>query len=174
MSSPFVGEIRVCPYNFAPRYWALCNGQLISIASNTALFSLLGTTFGGDGRTTFALPNFQGRAAVHRGQGPGLSLYDLGQAGGTATVTLTTAQIPAHSHVPQVDTAGGGINTPVAGAYWGTVGRGKPAPYGAAAALVPMSAVTSTVGSSVAHNNLSPYLTLNFIIALAGIYPSRP
>lgn len=174
MSSPFVGEIRMFPGNFAPRGWAFCNGQLLAIASNTALFSLLGTMYGGDGRVTFGLPDLRGRVPIRFGQGPGLSLYDIGQQGGSGTVTLTTAQMPAHTHTPYADTAGGGEVNPSNGAYWGTVGRGRPAPYGPATNMTAMSnAVVGNTGGGLPHNNLSPYLTLNFIIAMQGVFPPR-
>src|SRR5712692_3367466 len=112
MADPFVAEIRIFPFNFAPKGWALCDGQLMPISQNTALFSLLGTTYGGDGKSTFALPDMQGNAPIHAGQGPGLSLYDLGQMGGTETVTLLQSEIPAHSHNVMASTAAGDNNPP--------------------------------------------------------------
>lgn len=174
MSSPFLGEIRMFCGNFAPRQWALCNGQILPISQNTALFSLLGTTYGGNGSSNFALPDLQGRAPLHRGQGPGLSSYVLGQSGGSATVTLLTSEIPSHLHTARGDVAGGGTAAPSAGANWTSVGRGRPAPYGTVTSLVAMSPTALLpTGGSAPHNNLSPYLTVNFIIAQAGIYPSR-
>ncbi len=174
MSEPFVGEIRIFAGNFAPRGWALCNGQILSIAQNTALFSLLGTTYGGNGQTTFALPNLQDRSPLHRGQGPGLTPRSLGETSGTATVTLITSEMPAHTHQPQADAAGGGQTSP-ASASWGAGGRGRPAAYSSSAnpgATLSPQALAMT-GGAQPHNNRSPYLGVNFIIALQGIYPAR-
>ena len=175
MSDPFVAEIRVVGCNFAPRGWALCNGQIISLAQNTALFSLLGTTYGGDGRTNFALPDLQGRSPMAPGQGPGLSLYDLGQTGGSDTVTLISSQLPTHRHVLNGTAAGGNKSDPT-GNIWATPGaaRGLKAydsQQGTATAME--SGAVSQTGSSSPHNNLQPYLVLNFIIALQGVYPPR-
>jgi len=172
MSDPFVAEIRIFPFNFAPRGWAFCNGQLMAISQNTALFSLLGVTYGGDGRTTFALPHLQGSVPIQPGQGPGLSNYDLGETGGSETVTLLTSEMPAHSHALQasIGLAAGRDPTNAAMAR----SRGANA-YGPATSLVTMSPQALAVaGGSQPHNNLQPYLTLNFCIALQGIYPSRP
>lgn len=174
MSSPFVGEIRIFCGNFAPRGWAFCNGQLLAISSNTALFSLLGTNYGGNGVSTFGLPNLQGRNPLHRGQGPGLTSYVLGEIGGVETVTLNSTQIPSHTHTAQADSTGGGGTAPTAGAYWGTVARGGTPPYGPATNLAAMNpALLSNVGGGLPHNNMSPYLALTFIVALQGIYPAR-
>ncbi len=125
MSDPFVGEIRMFAGNFAPRGWAFCNGQILSIAQNTALFSLLGTTYGGNGQTTFALPDLQNRSPMHLGQGPGLTSRDLGEIGGNTTVTLIASEMPAHAHQPQADASASGQMSP-AGATWGAGGRGRP------------------------------------------------
>jgi len=179
MADPFLAEIRIFPYNFAPRGWAFCDGQLLSIAQNTALFSLLGTNFGGDGRSTFGLPNLQGSAPLHPGRGPGLSDYQLGQTGGTSNVTLTTNQIPAHAHAPQgLPTAPN--PTPQidpSGNVWAVAGtRRVPSNlYATAPGTAPsMNAGALTAfGGSQPHNNRHPCLTMNFCIALQGIYPSR-
>jgi len=173
MSSPFIGQININAFNFAPQGWALCDGQLLPISQNTALFSILGTTYGGDGKSTFALPNLQGAVPLGPGQGPGLSNYVLGQAGGAASVTLTLAQLPAHNHTPACETAGG-LASP-ANAIWGGGGRGRPPAYSTTtnptASLSP--GALPGAGGNQAHNNLSPYLVLTFCIALQGIFPSR-
>jgi microcystin-dependent protein len=171
---PFVAEIRIFAGNFAPKGWAFCDGQLLPISQNTALFSLLGTTYGGDGKSTFALPNLQGRAPLQQGQGPGLSLRDLGEIGGAQTVTLITTEIPAHSHSIQAASAGG-VADP-GNQVWGSAVRGRPPVY---AASNPPSNVTMSpqalaiTGSSFPHNNMPPYLGLTFIIALQGVFPPR-
>jgi microcystin-dependent protein len=174
MADPFVAEIRIFPFNFAPKGWAWCNGQLMPISQNTALFSLLGTTYGGDGKSTFALPDMQGNAPIHAGQGPGLSLYDLGQMGGSETVTLLESEMPAHSHV--MNAAGGDIGDeriPIDRAFARTTGVGGNL-YGAAANLVTMSSQALTpAGGSLPHNNMMPYLTFYFNIALQGVFPPR-
>ncbi len=175
MSSPFVAEIRIWACNFAPTGWAMCNGQLLPISQNTALFSLLGTTYGGDGKSTFALPNLEGSAAMHQGQGPGLSLRDLGESGGEQTVTLLDTEMPAHTHTfGKALNANGSSQTPVANIWaQAPAGRGTLAIYGAppTGAVNPNS--LSITGGSLPHNNLQPYLVLNFCIALQGIYPAR-
>ena len=168
---PFIGEIMWVPYNFAPRGWAECNGQLIPIAQNTALFSLLGTTYGGDGRTTFALPNMQGRLLIHAGQGPGLSLYDLGQSGGQETVTLLPSEIPAHTHSVNVSNAVADQTDPTGKVF---AGAANGALYATGPTTTMSPAALSTVGGNQPHNNMMPYLTLTCIIALQGIFPSRP
>jgi microcystin-dependent protein len=175
MSEPFIGEIRMVGFNYAPRGWALCNGQMLSIAQNTALFSLLGTTFGGDGISTFGLPDLRGRVPVHQGDGPATSPYVMGQVGGTETVTLLTSQIPAHTHGLAGFNGAPTTNNP-SGAFIATAqtadgdGVNSFAPS-TNAALSPASIGIS--GGSQPHNNLQPYLCVNFIIALEGIYPSR-
>ncbi len=170
---PFVAEIRIVPFNFAPRGWAFCNGQLLPISQNTALFSLLGTTYGGDGRSNFGLPNLQGCAPMHPGQGPGLSLHDLGESGGSATVTLLQSEIPSHTHTMSVrPTASAPPQaTPVGNAFVRSNSRPY-SPTGAAVGQMGFSAILPT-GGSLPHNNMMPYLTLNFIIALQGVYPPR-
>ncbi len=175
MTDPFVAEIRIFPFNFAPRGWAWCDGQLLPIAQNTALFSLLGTTYGGDGRTTFALPNLQGRAPMHPGQGPGLSQHHLGEAAGTETVTLLESEMPSHAHALVASlgaTDEEGERNP-AGNYTGVPPLAQ-AFYGPANSLAAMSANTiAPAGGNQPHNNLQPYLTLYFCIALQGVYPPR-
>jgi microcystin-dependent protein len=175
MSDPFIGEIKMVGFNFAPYGWAFCNGQVIPIQQNTALYSLLGTTYGGDGKTNFALPNLQGRAPLHFGSGPGLAPRSLGQTGGCPSVTLSLAQLPAHSHVPQA-TSGNDAPSPE-GHTWGTLpsGRESAPAYQSAAPNVTMNAGALDPAGSAAptHNNMQPYLAVNFIIAMQGIYPVR-
>jgi microcystin-dependent protein len=177
MADPFVAEIRIFPFNFAPKGWAFCDGQLLPISQNTALFSLLGTTYGGDGKSTFALPDLQGSAAMHPGQGQGLSLYDLGQTGGSEFVTLLQSEMPAHQHnVGMANTASGNSLTPVA-STWATTpsGRGLLFVYHSGPPTAKMLADTILpAGGSLPHNNMQPYLTLNFCIALQGVFPARP
>ena len=173
MSEPFLAEIRIFPYNFAPRGWAFCQGQLLAISQNTALFSLLGTTYGGNGITTFGLPDLRGRVGVHVGQGPGLSPYDLGQVGGTETVTLTAAQIAPHPHPANcVNGAGnsGGPNNNV----WSSDAGGNNQ-YGITKAAGTMAPnIIGPSGGGQPHNNIQPYLAMNYCIALQGIFPQRP
>jgi microcystin-dependent protein len=172
---PFVAEIRIYPFNFAPKGWAFCDGQLIPISQNTALFSLLGTTYGGDGKSTFALPDMQGNAPMHAGQGPGLSLRDLGETGGEQSVTLLQTEMPAHSHGVQGVASPASLATP-AGNAWASSPRGRPTAYtpSVPANNVQMSAFgTSVSGGSLPHNNMMPYLGLNFCIALQGVFPPR-
>lgn len=172
MSEPFVAEIRIFAGNFAPRGWAFCDGQLLPIAQNTALFSLIGTTYGGDGRTTTGLPNLKGRAPMHPGPGPGLTSRRLGQKGGTETETLTTAQLPQHTHNLM------GINAP--GTTYAATGAsglarsagGNAYQSNASNTDLHVDALTDT-GGGQAHTNMQPYLVMNFIIALVGTYPSR-
>ena len=168
MSDQFVAEIRMFGGNFAPTGWALCAGQLMPISQNTALFSLLGTTYGGDGKSTFALPNLFDSVPIHAGQGPGLSLRDLGESGGADTVTLLTTELPAHTHALQASSNGATQSTPVghvpAASQAGNVYGGVPN-----IAMHPNS--LDFTGSGLPHNNQQPYQTLTFIIALQGIYP---
>lgn len=175
MASPFIGEIRMFGGNFAPRGNAFCNGQIISIAQNTALFSILGTTYGGNGTTTFALPNLQSRAPMHFGQGPGLSQRSLGETGGVETVTLSTTQIPAHNHQATGLAAAGNQGSP-AGATWATVNVGRnPAPlYAPAPSNTTMNpAAIAQTGGGQPHENMPPFLAINFIIATQGVFPPR-
>jgi microcystin-dependent protein len=171
MADPFVAEIRIFGFNFAPKGWAFCDGQLMPLSQNTALFSLLGTTYGGNGKSNFALPDLQGRAPMQPGQGPGLSLYDLGQNGGSEYVTLLETEIPAHTHTLSTsdfpaDVAAPGNDRVLAyssnGWMYGTSANGVMSPQ----ALAP-------VGGGLPHNNMQPYLTVNFCIALQGVYPPR-
>jgi microcystin-dependent protein len=172
MSEPFIAEIRIFAGNFAPRGWAFCNGQLLPVAQNTALFSLIGTTYGGDGRTTTALPNLQGRAPMHPGRGPGLTSRRLGESGGSETVTLSEAQIPNHNHplmasAEDADDDDPGSNKSLATTVDASV-------YNTGQNLVPMAnEALPAAGGSQSHNNMQPYLAINFIIALTGLYPSR-
>lgn len=174
MTDQYVAEIRIFTGNFAPTGWALCNGQLLPISQNTALFSLLGTTYGGDGRTTFALPNLQGSAPIHAGQGNGLSIRTLGETGGEQSVTLLDSQMPAHSHAALADAGAGSSSSPL-NAVWGTISRNRHvyAPPSATNDATMSSQALSTAGGSQPHNNMQPYLGLTFIIALQGIFPPR-
>ncbi|HEX9046133.1 MAG TPA: tail fiber protein [Verrucomicrobiae bacterium] len=176
MADQYVGEIRVVPFNFAPSGWAFCNGQLIPISQNTALFSLLGTTYGGNGVSNFALPNFQGSAPICVGQGNGLSPYSLGQTGGEAQVTLLTSHLPSHSHAAAGNPGNGDWNTPTNNA-WAQPHLGK-TPINLysdtpGAGLAMNALALALAGGGQPHNNMPPFLTLNFIIALTGIFPPR-
>lgn len=175
MSEPFLGQIMLVPYNFAPRGWAFCNGQILPIAQNTALFSLLGTTYGGNGQTTFALPDLRGRTAISSGQGPGLSSYDLGQAAGTENETLTINQMPAHNHLLTAsgdDAAAGSPLGNVPAVLSGSINGYIPPASNTAPG--PMGAnMVSLTGGSQPFSIIQPYLTLNYCIALEGIFPSR-
>jgi len=174
MADPFVAEIRILPFNFAPRGWAFCDGQLLPISQNTALFSLLGTTYGGDGRTNFALPNLQGSAPMHPGQGPGLSLHFLGETGGSETVTLLQTEIPLHTHTMRAN-GGDGIAPSPAGNVASGPGADRDLFWykdGPPNALMRADA-SGIAGGNLPHNNMMPYLTLNFCIALQGVYPPR-
>lgn len=169
MADPFVAEIRIFPFNFAPRGWAWCDGQLLPLSQNTALFSLLGTTYGGNGQSNFALPDLQGRAPMHPGQGPGLSLHQLGEMGGSETVTLLESEIPAHSHALSTSIRPSDGLNPAARAV-GT-GNNVYAPPANLTLAAPEALAAS--GGNQPHNNMQPYLTFYFCIALQGIYPPR-
>ena len=173
MADPFVAEIRIFPFNFAPRGWAWCDGQLLPLSQNTALFSLLGTTYGGNGMSNFALPDLQGRAPMHPGQGPGLSLHDLGETGGSETVTLLESETPAHSHtIRDHDLDLAELNAPSSNRVLAQSANGTI--YGAAANLVNMSSqALPPTGGDQPHNNMQPYLTFYFCIALQGVFPPR-
>ncbi|HEX5706097.1 MAG TPA: tail fiber protein [Pyrinomonadaceae bacterium] len=172
MADPFVAEIRIFPFNFAPKGWAWCDGQLMPLSQNTALFSLLGTTYGGNGKSNFALPDLQGRAPMHPGQGPGLSLHDLGETGGSETVTLLESEIPAHSHAWKVSAQDGTNQSPVNERM--ATGVGGITMYAAPASQTNLSPNALTpAGGDQPHNNLMPYLTFYFCIALQGVFPPR-
>lgn len=173
MSEPFIGEIRMFGGNFAPRGWALCNGQLLSIAQNQALFSILGTNYGGNGQTTFALPDLRSRVPMHFGQGPGLSNRSIGELGGTESVTLLATQIPAHSHPVACSSNSGNSNSP-AGRVWSKDAGVQSATYTSNAPNAVMAAgAIGNAGGSQPHDNVQPFTCVNFVIALEGIYPSR-
>jgi microcystin-dependent protein len=173
MANPFLAEIRIFAGNFAPTGWATCDGQLLPISQNTALFSLLGTTYGGDGKSTFALPNLQGSAPMQSGQGPGLSLRDLGETGGEQTVTLLQTEMPAHSHGVEASMTPDQTNPTNNAWASGQKGFGNVyAPSGANNVQMNPLAM-STTGGNLPHNNMPPYLCLTFIIALQGVFPSR-
>lgn len=173
MSEPFIGQINVVAFNFAPRGWAECNGQLLPIAQNTALFSLLGTTFGGDGRSTFALPDLRGRTPVHWGQGPGLPEISLGESAGSETVTLISTQMPMHNHIALASASPGNQPGP-AGHSWAAEGTGATFVYSNQSPNGSMGPTAlASAGGNQPHNNMQPYLTMNFVIALVGIFPSR-
>ena len=165
----FVGSLMLVGFNFAPTDFALCQGQLLSISQNTALFSLLGTYYGGDGRSTFALPNLQGNLVVSQGQAPGLSNYVIGETGGSPTVQLTSATVPPHSHSVLAAKGGGTSTSPAGTALAETAIYAAP---GAASAMNPQ-ALGGPVGGGQPHNNMMPYLALNWVIALRGVFPSR-
>ena len=171
MSEPFVGEIRMFAGNFAPQGWAFCDGQLLAVSQNDALFSLLGTIYGGDGRTTFGLPDMRGRIPIHQGSGPGLSQRRLGSKGGEERVTVTANRLPSHSHpwyasadaAEDTNPAGHTVATATGSDLYGTAGP----------RTMDTRAITPTTGGGQPHSNLMPFLCIHFIIALFGIYPSR-
>lgn len=173
MSDPFVAEIRMFGFNFAPTGWARCNGQLLPLSQNTALFSLLGTMYGGDGKSNFALPNLQDSVPLQCGQGQGLSLYDEGQQGGSETVTLLQSEMPVHTHAWQANAAPATLNAPDNGRTLARSSGGTA--YKTINPDIQMNfQALSVTGSSFPHNNLQPYLVVNFCIALQGIFPARP
>ncbi|KAB2933816.1 MAG: phage tail protein [Candidatus Contendobacter sp.] len=173
MADPFVAEIRIFPFNFAPKGWAWCDGQLMPLSQNTALFSLLGTTYGGNGKSNFALPDLQGRAPMFWGQGPGLSLHDIGETGGAETVTLLESEIPVHTHAMGAhDIDLGELNAPASNRSLAKSANATA--YTTASNLVGMSSSTlAPAGGDQPHNNMQPYLTFYFCIALQGVFPPR-
>ena len=173
MADPFVAEIRIFPFNFAPRGWAFCDGQLLPLSQNTALFSLLGTTYGGNGESNFALPDLQGAAAMHPGQGPGLSLRDLGETGGSDTVTLLESEMPSHAHALNAQNAPGDTSSPAGAAYARAIGATPYQPPAGQPQVGMAPEAVGVTGGDQPHNNLQPYLTLMFNIALQGVFPPR-
>lgn len=181
MATPFVAEVTIYPFNFAPKGWAFCAGQLLPLSQNTALFSLLGTNYGGDGKSTFGLPNFQGNAVIGQGQGPGLSPYFVGQEGGASSVTLLQSEMPSHSHSWSANTSDGTVltaaNNMLSNAFTGSktvnyVGNYMTTNNNPATAMSPFA--IGITGGGQPHDNMQPYLTLNFCIALQGVFPARP
>jgi len=173
MANPFLGEIRAFPFNFAPKGWAFCDGQLMPISQYTALFSLLGTQFGGDGKSNFALPNLQGNVPLDFGQGPGLTFYNMGDSGGAPSITLLTTEMPAHGHNAHCNSAAGNKTKPN-GSYWAKDAAGILSEYATVPDGNQMSQQALGIsGGSQPHNNMQPFLTLNFCIALQGVYPAR-
>lgn len=172
MSQPLIGEVKMFGGNFAPRGWAFCEGQLLAISSNSALFSILGTTYGGDGRTTFGLPDLRGRAAIQQGSGPGLPNYSLGQRGGAETHTLIPGELPPHSHIVQINanSSSGSENSP-AGNFIAAHNGAFSEDATAGAKLEGL--VTNNTGGNLSHSNIQPFLAVSYIIALVGVYPSR-
>jgi microcystin-dependent protein len=173
VSNPFVAEIRIFPFNFAPKGWAFCDGQIIPLSQNTALFSLLGTTYGGDGKTNFALPDMQGNSPMHWGQGSGLSIHDLGEVGGEQSVTLLDSEMPSHPHALQADPRPANLDNP---SPLNALARSSPDIYKQPTGATTVQLSSSTVapaGGDQPHNNMQPFLTLNFCIALQGVYPPR-
>jgi microcystin-dependent protein len=183
MSDPFVAEIRIFPFNFAPKGWAFCDGQILPLSQNTALFSLLGTTYGGDGRSNFALPDLQGSVPMHPGQGPGLSLHDLGETGGSDTITLLQSELPIHAHSLMATNTSATSAAPGNGVLAMPSRQVGPVRIGENLYVDPTVDTSATVqldpralaaaGGDQPHNNLQPYLTINFCIALQGVYPPR-
>ena len=175
MSDPFVAEIRIFGFNFPPKGWALCDGQLLPISQNTALFSLVGTMYGGDGKSTFALPDLQGSAPLGLGQGNGLSDYSEGQQSGTDTVTLLQSEIPVHTHLMQGGFTQADLNGPTALSVYTRSTPGNAYNTVSNTNLVTMNPqMLSVAGSSFPHNNMMPFLTVNFCIAMQGVFPQRP
>jgi microcystin-dependent protein len=173
MADPFVAEIRIFPFNFAPTGWAFCDGQLLPISQNTALFSLVGTFYGGDGKSTFALPNMQGNAPMFWGQGAGLSNYDLGQTAGEPTVTLLQTEMPAHAHFMMAATDIADQNTPSPTRVLTISNNGSAYAPGNSPVTQMAPLALAVQGGSLPHQNMMPYLTLNFCIALQGVFPPR-
>jgi microcystin-dependent protein len=176
MSDPFLGQVIAVGFNFAPVGWALCNGQLLNISQNDALFTLLGTTYGGDGTNTFGLPDLRGRVPINQGQGPGLSPYAMGQVAGDEAVTLVSGNLPAHTHTAGTANSPGTTNIPAANTVLSDEGPGTPivttyVPFANAQPLV--GSTIQSAGQGLQHENRQPYLAINFVIALEGIYPTQ-
>lgn len=174
MSDPYVAEIKMFAGNFAPRSYAFCNGQLLPIAQNTAVFALLGTTYGGNGQTTFGLPNLQNSAAMHWGQGPGLTNRFIGETSGAPSVTLINSEMPSHNHLLQCNEAAAQSASPSGQTFGASGGRGRPPFYASQGTSVPMAPQgIGLTGGNQPHNNMQPYLCVSFIIALQGVFPPR-
>ena len=173
MADPFVAEIRIFPFNFAPKGWAWCDGQLLPLSQNTALFSLLGTTYGGNGKSNFALPDLQGRAPMHPGQGPGLSLHDLGETGGSETVTLLESEIPSHAHALRGSIDDGDLKLPDPTRSLAKSGGGNAYDPTTTGLQAMSDSTLAPAGGDQPHNNMQPYLTFFFCIALQGVFPPR-
>jgi len=173
MADPFVAEIRIFPFNFAPKGWAWCDGQLLPLSQNTALFSLLGTTYGGDGKSNFALPDLQGRAPMYPGQGPGLSLHDLGETGGSETVTLLESEIPSHSHSLIAQNTPANVAAPSSAVTLARSSGGFAYQATNPTAVAMSDQKVAPGGGDQPHNSMMPYLTFYFNIALQGVYPPR-
>ena len=175
MADPFVAEIRIFPFNFAPKGWAWCDGQLLPLSQNTALFSLLGTTYGGNGKSNFALPNLQGSAPMHPGQGPGLSLHDLGEVGGSETVTLLTSEMPLHPHTLMCQSQDPADQPAASPARTFAPSQNSTAygPSNGSPIVMMAPQALSLAGGDQPHNNMQPYLTFYFNIALQGVFPPR-
>jgi microcystin-dependent protein len=173
MADPFVAEIRIFPFNFAPKGWAWCDGQLLPLSQNTALFSLLGTTYGGNGKSNFALPDLQGRAPMHPGQGPGLSLHDLGETGGSETVSLLESEMPAHNHGLMAATVASNSKAPAGNVLARSVNGNVYLPPAGLPVVNMSDQSLAPAGGDQPHNNLMPYLTFYFCIALQGVFPQR-
>ena len=176
MSDAYIGEIRIVAFNFAPVSWAACDGQILPITQNTALFSILGTQYGGNGTSNFSLPNLQSSAPLHSGQGPGLSDYLQGQTGGVTGVTLNSSQLPSHSHTASAAAAGSAVSATPSGAAWGAAGRDSGAVLyttSNSSDVAMSSAALGVAGGGQPHNNMPPYLVMFFIICLSGVFPPR-
>ena len=174
MSEPFLAEIKMFAGNFAINGYAICSGQILPIQQNTALFSLLGTNYGGNGTSTFALPNLGGRAPMNQGQGAGLSDRFVGESDGVESVNLIQSEMPAHNHVPQASSLAGSQTSPSGGTWSSSLGGRTPSPLFASTSNTTMNPqALSLAGSNLPHNNLQPYLVINFIIAMVGIFPPR-
>jgi microcystin-dependent protein len=176
MSEPFIGQIMMFGGNFTIRGWAFCDGQLLPISQNQALFAILGPTYGGDGRTTFGLPDLRGRVAIHQGNGAGLSNYNLGQRGGVETVTLNANQIPAHTHTATAHAKmPAGNSNDATGNFWSDDAGAASATYSTTAdtTMNPGAVTLASIGGGQDHTNIQPYLAVNYLIALTGIFPSR-